>query len=244
MASDVTVNTAVNQQANTLGAATQLAEDFDQFLQLLTVQLQNQDPLDPTDTNELTNQIVAFTGVEQQINTNQKLDSLVSLQLSSTFSNALSYVGLDARYFSSEMYFDGEKPLDIQYSIQGDSVDTTVNIFDEEGTLVFSQGVSGDELLETFTWDGTTTAGQPVEKGTYTVRIDALDIENNSIQTSTVVNGTIHGLETQNGAIFALIGERAVSIGQIINVSDPNDGVTDDEPDTTPPDDSGSTGSV
>ena len=79
MVSDVTINSALNQQQKTESAKTGLAEDFAQFLTLLTVQLQNQDPLSPMDTTEFTNQLVAFTGVEQQINTNQKLDSLVAM---------------------------------------------------------------------------------------------------------------------------------------------------------------------
>jgi len=127
MASDVTVNTALQQQARTSNSSAQLADDFDQFLQLLTVQLQNQDPLNPTDTAEFTNQLVAFSGVEQQINTNQKLDNLVSLQLSNTFSSALGYVGLDASYVSSEAFYDGSNDVKINYAISGDSADTTRN---------------------------------------------------------------------------------------------------------------------
>ena len=79
MASDVTISNALNSQQSTLNSSAQLAEDFDSFLQLLTTQLQNQDPLSPLDTNEFTSQLVQFAGVEQQINVNQKLNSLVSL---------------------------------------------------------------------------------------------------------------------------------------------------------------------
>jgi len=222
MASDVTVNTALQQQARTSNSSAQLADDFDQFLQLLTVQLQNQDPLNPTDTAEFTNQLVAFSGVEQQINTNQKLDNLVSLQLSNTFSSALGYVGLDASYVSSEAFYDGSNDVKINYAISGDSADTTINIFDESGDLVFSQDVSDDDSVEGFTWDGTSTGGQALGPGTYSVRVDALDAQQNSLTTSTVVTGRIRGVETQNGAIFALIGERAVSVGQLINVVEPD----------------------
>ena len=222
MASDVTVNTALQQQARTSNSSAQLADDFDQFLQLLTVQLQNQDPLNPTDTAEFTNQLVAFSGVEQQINTNQKLDNLVSLQLSNTFSSALGYVGLDASYVSSEAFYDGSNDVKINYAISGDSADTTINIFDEAGDLVFSQDVSDDDSVEGFTWDGTSTGGQALGPGTYSVRVDALDAQQNSLTTSTVVTGRIRGVETQNGAIFALIGERAVSVGQLINVVEPD----------------------
>ncbi|HTO66152.1 MAG TPA: flagellar hook capping FlgD N-terminal domain-containing protein, partial [Bradyrhizobium sp.] len=56
-----------------------LAGNFQTFLTLLTTQLQNQNPLDPLDTNQFTQQLVQFASVEQQLKTNDELSSLVSL---------------------------------------------------------------------------------------------------------------------------------------------------------------------
>ena len=100
--SPVSINTALDQQSKTDAASTQLSKDFNEFLILLTTQLQNQDPLSPMDTTEFTNQLVAFAGVEQQINTNQKLDSLVSLGLGNALGSAQSYIGKEISYISSE----------------------------------------------------------------------------------------------------------------------------------------------
>ena len=66
--------------ASSITSGASLAETFDTLLTLLTTQLQYQDPLDPMDTNEFTSQLVEFTGVEQAISTNKKLDQLISLQ--------------------------------------------------------------------------------------------------------------------------------------------------------------------
>ena len=57
-----------------------LADNFQSFLTLLTTQLQNQDPLNPTDTNQFTQQITQMSGVEQQLLSNQLLQQLVSSQ--------------------------------------------------------------------------------------------------------------------------------------------------------------------
>ena len=138
MASDVTINNALRAQQNTANSSSQLAEDFDDFLQLLTTQLQNQDPLSPLDTNEFTSQLVQFAGVEQQININSKLNNLVSLGIGNSFSSALNYVGKDVSYLSAEMYYDGAKPVEINYAIEGVSNKTTINIFSEDGELVLS----------------------------------------------------------------------------------------------------------
>src|SRR6202789_1693351 len=81
--------------ANSLANA-QIANNFQSFLQLLTTQLQNQDPLSPLDTNQFTQQLVEFAGVQQQINTNDSLATLVSLQQTAQSTQALNFVGRTA----------------------------------------------------------------------------------------------------------------------------------------------------
>ena len=81
--------------ANAL-ASQQIAGNFQSFLTLLTTQLQNQNPLDPLDTNQFTQQLVEFAGVQQQLNTNDSLATLVSLQQATQASQALDYVGKTA----------------------------------------------------------------------------------------------------------------------------------------------------
>lgn len=221
MASDVSLNTVINQQQNTSSSKETLAGDFSDFLTLLTTQLQNQDPLAPMDSTEFTNQLVAFAGVEQQINTNQKLDSLVSLQYANAFSSSLSYVGLDANYLSNEAYYDGEEDVEISYAIDGDAQTANLFIYDADGNIVQEFDLSNMEGVKEITWDGSTKTGGQAPEGTYSLAIEAVDAAGKPITDSIVVKGRIRGLETQNGSIFALIGERAVPVGSIINVSQP-----------------------
>lgn len=223
MVSDVTIGTALDAQSQTAQAQTGLAEDFADFLTLLTVQLQNQDPLSPMDTTEFTNQLVAFTGVEQQINTNQKLDDLVALQLNNAMGSALGYVGLDASYVSGEFFSDGETPVTINYALDGVAVEATIRIEAEDGTLVFETPGATSAGSQEFIWDGLDNFGNPVEPGTYSISIDALDANDGAVGFSTVVEGRVRGVETQNGLIFLLIGERAVSLGNVLNVSLPEE---------------------
>src|SRR4029077_21037206 len=75
---------------------TTLAGNFNTFLTLLTTQLKNQNPLDPLDTNQFTQQLVSFAGVEQQINMNQQLTSLVALQKANQTTSAMSFLGATA----------------------------------------------------------------------------------------------------------------------------------------------------
>src|ERR1041384_5260068 len=75
---------------------TTLAGNFNTFLTLLTTQLKNQNPLDPLDTNQFTQQLVQFASVEQQINMNAQLTSLVALQKANQVTSAMSFLGATA----------------------------------------------------------------------------------------------------------------------------------------------------
>src|SRR6478752_2194235 len=81
----------------TTNDAATMAKNFDQFLTLLTTQLKNQNPLEPLDTNQFTQQLVQFASVEQQIKSNTTLASLLQATKASTATNALGFVGTEIR---------------------------------------------------------------------------------------------------------------------------------------------------
>src|ERR1700758_617199 len=74
-------------------AAGNLAGNFTEFLSLLTTQLQHQDPTSPLDPNQFTTELVQFASVEQQINTNTSLNTLISLQQTEQAASALKFLG-------------------------------------------------------------------------------------------------------------------------------------------------------
>src|SRR3954452_13292433 len=79
-----------------VGAATDqatLANNFNTFLQLLTTQLKNQNPMDPLDTNQFTQQLVQFAQVEQQMKQNDQLTTLIAIEKSAQATTALAFVG-------------------------------------------------------------------------------------------------------------------------------------------------------
>ncbi len=221
MVANVTLGTALDQQSKTQAAKSGLAEDFSQFLNLLTIQLQNQDPLNPMDTTEFTNQLVAFTGVEQQINTNQKLDSIVSLQLGNAMGSALGYVGMDVSYVSSEFNYDGSTDAKITYALDGQAVKGKVRIYDEAGVLVYETDAETSVGKHDFAWNGLDKNGKPAAAGTYEVKVDTIGPDGKAVGYSTVVSGRVRGVETQGGLVFLLVGARAVSTGNVLNASNP-----------------------
>ena len=228
----------------TANATKGLAKDFDDFLTLLTTQLQNQDPLNPMDSSEFTNQLVQFSQVEQQINGNQKLDSLLALQLSTATSAAMGYVGKDISYISSEAYFDGTNPVDLTYSLSGAASTATMRIENEDGETVYSKDVNPATGKNTVTWDGKDQDGNILKSGSYTVHIDALNADGAAVSSTIVTKGRVHGIETQDGAIMLLVGDRAVSMGNVLNASIPPEKTTTSTSNTTSSTSTSGTGST
>jgi len=87
---------AISSSAGTSTAATDragIADNFDTFLQILTTQLKNQNPLEPLDTNEFTAQLVQFSQVEQQIKQNDNLEAIAKLSAATAATNAVGFIG-------------------------------------------------------------------------------------------------------------------------------------------------------
>ncbi|HEY8191445.1 MAG TPA: flagellar hook assembly protein FlgD [Alphaproteobacteria bacterium] len=221
MVSDVTLTGAAQSAQKTQAQGVKLANDFSDFLTLLTTQLKNQDPLSPMDSTEFTNQLVQFSQVEQSINTNQKLDSLLSLQMNGQSNIALGYVGMDVTYTSAEMNFDGSRPININYGLDKNASVLKVNIYNESGQLVRSLDGPKTTGAQSISWDGKDLNGNTVPVGTYSVKIDAADGQGAPLTVATAVSGNVRGIEAQNGVVFLLVGDRAVALSSVLQATNP-----------------------
>ncbi len=93
MTTSIPSTTAAASGTSSNSAMNQLSGNFQTFLKLLTTQLQNQDPLDPMDTSQFTQQLVEYSQVEQQIDTNGNLQSLISQGTQQSAAYATGYLG-------------------------------------------------------------------------------------------------------------------------------------------------------
>src|SRR5438445_12901448 len=109
IASPVVSGTSTNASTTSTSstATAGIADNFQTFLTLLTTQLQNQNPLDPLDTNQFTQQLVQFAGVEQQLRQNDQLKTLIAIEKSTQSTQALAYVGNTVAVDGSKAQFDG-----------------------------------------------------------------------------------------------------------------------------------------
>ena len=204
-------------------ASQQIAGNFQSFLQLLTTQLRNQNPLDPLDTNQFTQQLVEFAGVQQQLNTNDSLATLVSLQQTAQSTQALGFVGKTAvvkgstAALSSNSTTSGSTAT-WQLSIPSNST-LNVTIASSNGQTAFTgsyTATAGNN--QPFVWDGKGTDGTQWPNGNYTMTVTAKDASNNTVAVSTEVQGVVDSVDLTQSPPLLSIGGQTYTVSQIQSI--------------------------
>jgi flagellar basal-body rod modification protein FlgD len=198
---------AASTTTNATGADQQMiASNFTTFLQLLTTQLKNQNPLDPLDTNQFTQQLVQFAQVEQQMKSNDQLSSLVSMEKSAQATTALAYVGANVvvdgattnvANGSGTWSFNVSKPST-----------ATVTIKDSTGATAYTGSFAVNPGNQDFTWDGKGNDGKQWPDGNYTLSATALDANKQSVGISTEVTAKVDSVDlTQSPPVLSINGQ-------------------------------------
>ena len=191
-----------------------IADNFQTFLTLLTTQLQNQNPLDPLDTNQFTQQLVQFAGVEQQLKSNSQLEALVKLQTTAQATQALNFVGATA-------VVDGATTtLSSGVAAWGMNVPksstVTVSITNSTGQTVFSgdyKMAAGDH--QSFVWDGRGNDGTKWPDGKYKMTAVGKDADGKNVAVSTEVQGVVDSADLSANPPLLSIGGQSFTVDQI-----------------------------
>jgi flagellar basal-body rod modification protein FlgD len=204
--------------ANAL-ANTQIAGNFQSFLQLLTTQLENQDPLSPLDTNQFTQQLVEFAGVQQQINTNDSLATLVSLQQTAQSSQALQFVGKTAVVSGNTAAMtDSEATWEL--NIPSAST-VTVSIANSSGQTVYTSSAAASAgNNQAFTWNGLSNDGTQNPAGNYTLTATAKDSSGNTVAVTTSVAGVVSSVDLTQSPPLLSIGGQTFTVNQVQSIID------------------------
>ncbi len=195
-----------------------IAGNFDSFLQLLTTQLKNQNPLEPLDTNEFTAQLVQFSSVEQSIKTNASLDRLLALQNASALTGIVGYIGqtVEAEGATTKLE-NGNAQWTINSSAQSDTAEVTIR--NSAGQIVAIQPIELSQGDNTFTWNGQTTGGSLAPEGEYTISVEANTAAGNRIEVSTLVSGVVDGIDMSGNDPLLRIGNMTIKLSAIRSVS-------------------------
>jgi flagellar basal-body rod modification protein FlgD len=197
----------------------QIAGNFTTFLTLLTTQLQNQNPLDPLDTNQFTQQLVQFASVEQQMNMNTQLQALVALQQTAQNSQALGFVGKTVTVNGSTAPLVNGKA---QWTFNPTSPATaTLTVTDSTGQTVYTKTGTVQPGTQAFNWNGLDNSGRQWADGNYTLSITAVGADGKPVAIPTNVTGMVSSVDlTQNPPLLS-IGGKTYTLNQILSVEQP-----------------------
>lgn len=201
-------------------ASQQIAGNFDTFLQLLTTQLQNQDPLSPMDSTQFTQELVEFASVEQQIDTNTNLQTMISLQQTSEATAALQLVGSTVTVGGSSATLSNATNSPATWSLTSPSAATgTVTISSSSGQTVYSGTVSLNAGTQSYTWSGQGTNGTTWPDGTYKLSITATGANGQPVTVSTQIQGTVTGANLSSTPPTLTVNGQSVQISQITSIN-------------------------
>ena len=195
-------------------------EDFNQFLNLLVTQLKNQDPLDPMDSAEFTNQLVQFASVEQQIQQNANLEKLVQVQETSQLGSLVGYI--DNTIEAEGKYMPVEDSVgEFTYTLDANASSVTLTIRDMGGTVVYFTDGNTQSGKHSFTWDGKDNYGMPLDDGTYNVTVSAKNAQGESMEVMQTVLGRVSGLRMDGGTSYLQMGDDLeIDFDNVIAVKD------------------------
>jgi len=217
MTTGVDSSTAAGAASSSSNNATsQLSSNFDTFLQLLTTQLQHQDPLDPMDTSQFTQQLVEYSQVEQQIDTNSNLQSLISQGTSQSAAYATSYLGKTVTVSGGEgSLSNGEAQW--TYNLGTAATSTTLQVTDANGNVVYSGSGQTTAGNSNFNWNGVDNGGNQLPDGSYTLAVKA-SAGGSTVTTSVTAVGTVSEVNLINGVPQLMIGSMEVPLTSISSV--------------------------
>ncbi|MCX8500584.1 MAG: flagellar biosynthesis protein FlgD [Alphaproteobacteria bacterium] len=195
-----------NKIVDTKVAQDTLSKNFNQFLSLLTTQMKNQDPLKPMDTAQFTSQLVQYSQVEQQINTNSTLNSILSQLQSNQALQAAGFLGNTAEVGADSFNFTKGAPVTLGYGFPRSASSVTVNIFDTNGALVRSFDAPATPGHGTVEWDGKNNQGLVATNGGYKFSVTGNDTSGAAMNASaTSVVGVVSDVQIVSGAAMVKV---------------------------------------
>jgi flagellar basal-body rod modification protein FlgD len=218
-----TVNAANATTGQANSARVGLAANFETFLNLLTAQLQNQDPLSPMDTKDFTNQLVQFTGVEQQLKTNDLLASLAQVSKVSAGATAVAYLGKTAKAETNLAGLGATGTTGWDYQLPRAAGDVTLRVLDERGRVIATAKGETSTGAKRFEWDGRDAAGRRMPPGTYRLQIDAKAPDGQVITGAISQSGPITGVDLSGAQPTVTLAGAQIALDAIRSIGLSND---------------------
>lgn len=211
---------AASTSTSTTSRATQINSDYEMFLKLLTTQMQNQDPTNPIDSSDYAVQLATFSQVEQQVKTNELLESLaVQLGLMG-MSEYASWVGMEARA-EAPGYFDGTNPVSLAPNPATGATETVLVIEDAAGNEVARGSITVS--TDTIDWNGLDAEGNLMPAGLYSFSLESYNhgtlLSTDPVET---YNRIVEAKGSDTGAVLVTRGGTLLETGAISALREAN----------------------
>lgn len=205
-------NTAAGSTA-TGGTRRQLLNsDFDTFLRMLTTQMQNQDPLNPMDSTQFAQQMASFSTVEQQMRTNQMLETVSSQLGLMNMAQLSGWIGMEVRVPAPVRFTGGTVTLSPNPAALADRAVLVVR--DADGRTVSREDIA--LTAETLDWGGTAADGAPLPHGTYSFELESYSgdslLGTNTVE---VYAPVLEARSTGGGIMLMTPGDISVAAGAV-----------------------------
>lgn len=222
-ASDAQTSSSSGDQSNVPNSL--LNPDFNLFLKMLTTQMQNQDPLNPMDTSQYTQQLVQYSQVEQEMQQSTTLNKILSSLSSQGMMQASSFIGREARFDTDVSGLQGSNAATWTYASSGPKpVSITATIKDANGKVVATANLDPNGNGR-YAWDGTQTDGSKAPDGAYELTLSAKDADGNDVPMVINSVGIVKDVVTDGTNVMLGVNGLRLSMSGLVAVSAPN---TDD----------------
>jgi flagellar basal-body rod modification protein FlgD len=197
--------------------------DQSDFLNLFVTQMQNQDPTEPMDSSQMLQQTATFSQVESMASMNENmekiLDVISSSSVQSQMASASSFIGKVMEYEGNDTTLTSSGAA-ISFEASAVPAKTTITIRDQDGKYIRTLTPSVNDTDKTFlVWDGTDSAGNQMDTGSYTFSVKAYDADGKEIDVKTYSNGQVTGVATDSGKlIYEVDGSYEVAAEDVISV--------------------------
>ena len=210
-----TAGTSGGSSSNGLGGLT-----MNDFLTLMTAQLQNQDPLDPTDANEFLDQLSELSTVEGISQLNSTVSNLSSSMLSSQAVSSASLVGQTVLAQASGAEYTSGGSLTGAVQVPSGASAVTLTITDANGNVVGSMALPSSAGLQPFSWNGTNASGAAMPSGVYGVTATA-EVGGTSEAATTYLSGTVSSVSLDSSGNSVLLNTPqlgSVALGSVLQI--------------------------
>lgn len=188
----------------------------DDFMKLMGAQLKYQDPINPMKNEEMAAQLAQFSALEQMMNVNKTLETMVAGQKPSEHMLAASLIGKRVSTDSTHFQFEKGSSPEINFKLPDDAATVNVAIVSPKGEVVreieLGELQKGDQSVR---WDGKNGKFQEQPLGEYSYRVTAADKDGKAIPVNNDSSGIVTGITFEGGKSVLIVGDKKVAIERI-----------------------------